>query len=206
VLVVSVVGTPRPGGGEASLLEDFVLCARWAAAAGADIVEANFSCPNVSTAEGSVFQDAVFSRRLARALRGALPSTPLFIKSGHFEDLAALRRFYRAVDRAADAVVLVNGVSRRVVRADGEPAFVGVARVGILGKEIHGAAVSNVREAVEYSRKRGLAVRTVAVGGVMHADDPAPFFAAGAAGVVLGGAPMLDPYLAVKIKSRHPEW
>jgi len=82
LLVVSVVGTPAEGGGEASLVEDFCRCARWADEAGADIVEANFSCPNVCTAEGSIYQAPGASGRLALALREALPSTPLFIKSG----------------------------------------------------------------------------------------------------------------------------
>ena len=49
-------------------------------------------------------------------------------------------------------------------------------------------------------------IGTVAVGGVMEPDDAGDFFGAGADGVVLGGAPMLDPLLAIEAKKRHPEW
>ena len=206
VLVVSVVGTPAEGGGEESLAEDFCRCARWADEAGADLVEANFSCPNVCTAEGSVYQDPGASGRLAAALRDSLPSTPLLIKSGHFNDRKKLSRFYQAVDGSADAVVLVNGVSRRVLDSAGRPVFGDFERVGILGKAIHPEAVSNVRAAVECCSRKSLEVKTIAVGGVTAAEDPGPFFDAGAAGVVLGGVPMLDPLLASRMKKSHPEW
>ena len=206
VLVVSVVGTPREGGGEESLVEDFCRCARWASEAGADIVEANFSCPNVCTAEGSVYQDPGASERLASALREVLPSTPLLIKSGHFSDRRRRGSFYRAVDGEADGVVLVNGVSRRVLGADNKPVFGAFERVGILGRAIHPAAVSNVAAAVRCCGSKGLELQTVAVGGVTGVEDPGSFFDAGARGVVMGGVPMLDPLLALRMKESHPEW
>ena len=206
VLVVSVVGTPQEGGGEESLVEDFCRCARWASEAGADIVEANFSCPNVCTAEGSVYQDPGASGRLAAALRGVLPSTPLLIKSGHFSDHRRLGNFYRAVSGSADGVVLVNGVSRRVLGADNKPVFGDYERVGILGKAIHPAAVSNVTAAVDCCRRNDLGVETIAVGGVTGVEHPGPFFDAGARGVVMGGVPMLDPLLAARMKAAYPQW
>ncbi|MFP6739113.1 MAG: hypothetical protein VCD34_10270 [Planctomycetota bacterium] len=206
VLVVSVVGTPEDGGGEESLVDDFCRCARWASEAGADIVEANFSCPNVCTAEGSVYQDPGASGRLAAALRDVLPSTPLLIKSGHFRDRRRLGNFYRAVSGSADGVVLVNGVSRRVLGADNKPVFGDFERVGILGRAIHPAAVSNVTAAVRFCAKNKLGLGTIAVGGVTGVEDPAPFFDAGARGVVMGGVPMLDPHLALRMKKSHPGW
>jgi len=210
VLIVSVVGTPGSAddadGGEGALAEDFALCARWAAEAGADIVEANFSCPNVCTPEGSVYQDAKASGRFARAIRDALPSTPFVIKCGHFSDARELRSFYRAVDGSADAVVLVNGLARRVLDEDDRPVFGSFERVGILGRGILDAAVANVKEAVRSTCRRSSNLRTIAVGGVVEPEAPGRFFDVGAEAVVLGGAPMIDPLLAQKMKERHPEW
>ena len=37
---------------------DYAQCARWAVESGADCVEANFSCPNVATCDGQLYQDA----------------------------------------------------------------------------------------------------------------------------------------------------
>ena len=163
-------------------------------------------CPNVCSQEGSVYQDPNASRRLARSLRDALASTPLLIKCGHFRDPRDLRAFYTAVDGSADAVVLVNGVARRVRHADGRPVFGEFDRVGVLGKEIHAAALSNVRAAVEHVRRRGSSIGSVAVGGVLSEEAPRPFFDAGADAVVMGGAPMFDPMLAARMKRSHPDW
>jgi dihydroorotate dehydrogenase (NAD+) catalytic subunit len=204
VLIVSVVGTPVSGGGEEALIEDFVRCARWAAAAGAHCVEANYSCPNVTTPEGSIYQDPRSSGRLSRALRAALPSTPFLIKAGHFETRARLQAFTRAVAGLADALVIVNGISRRVVGRDGKPAFPGYERVGILGRALHEPAVEAVQEAVSAGRRPGLPV--LAVGGVLEERDAADFFAAGAAAVLSGSGAALDPLLAVRLKQARPEW
>lgn len=205
-LVVSVVGTPRDGGGTESLAEDFARCARDAAAAGAQAVEANFSCPNVLSAEGSIYQDPALAGRLATALRDALPSTPLLIKCGAFRDPGGLESFLSAVAPSADAVVLVNGIQRRVLRADGRPVFGRIERVGILGRAIHGPAVEAVRRAVAHVAGRGLELEVIGVGGAMDEHDPGDFLAAGASGVVLGSVPMLDPGLAARLKAAHPDW
>lgn len=214
VLVVSVVGTPGPairgGAGEASqreaLAEDYVRCARWAARAGAHVVEANYSCPNVCSAEGQVYQDPRFSRELSRLLREALPSTPFLIKAGHFRTRAKLLAFYKAVDGLADGVILVNGVSGRVLTQEGKAVFPGHERVGILGRFIHTPALENVKLATALTRKEKLRPRTLAVGGVFDEEDAADFFDVGAAAVLLGGGAALDPQFAVRMKTAHPEW
>ena len=206
ILIVSVVGTPSRGGGEDELVEDYRRAARWAAEAGAHIVEANLSCPNVCTAEGTIYHDAKLVRVLAIALRDALPSTPLFVKVGHLGSERAARSLYEALDGKVDAAVLVNGIARRVVQGDGRPAFGRFDRVGILGAAIHSAAVADVRRAITVTEAGGLRVGTVAVGGVTTAGDPGAFFRARARGVLLGSAPAFDPLLAVRMKADHPDW
>lgn len=206
ILIVSVVGTPTGEGGADALIEDFARCATWAAAAGADVVEANLSCPNVCTAEGSIYEDAPLARRVALALRDALPSTPLLVKIGLLGSREAIATLYEALGTAVDGVVLVNGIARRVVREDGRPAFGRFERVGVLGAAIHAAAVTTVERATLVSREAKLPTATLAVGGITTDDDPLDFFAAGAAGVLLGSAPMFDPGIAARMKARHPEW
>ncbi len=206
VLMVSVVGTPRDGGTFADLVEDFARCARWAAGAGADVVEANYSCPNVTTSEGSLYEDARRSGELSRTLRDALPSTPFLIKAGHFETGPGLRAFFEAVKDHADGVVIVNGVARRVHGPDGRPVFPGHEVAGIIGRAVHGPALDNVRRAVLLTRRNGWKIETLAVGGVLSVSEAERFFEAGAAAVLIGGGAALMPGLAAEIKSAHPEW
>jgi dihydroorotate dehydrogenase len=209
VLIVSVVGTPPPlhPSSAEQLAEDFARCARWAAEAGADVVEANFSCPNVCSAEGMVYRDPATSRLIAECIRAAIPATPFLVKAGYFAQLEALEAFLRAVETSADGVVLVNAVSRRVVNADGTPTFgAAMPRVGILGGAIHDVCVENVRQAVAMRDRLGLRLHILAVGGVLTGEDAAHYFAAGAEAVLMGGAPMFRPDLAIRIKQSHPEW
>ncbi len=206
VLIVSVVGTPRAGGGFEALVEDFVKCARWAAEAGADVVEANYSCPNVTTSEGALYQDARRSNTLSRALKEALPSTPLLIKAGHFATKAQLRAFYEAVNGGASGVVIVNGVARRVHGRDGQPAFPGHEIAGIIGRAVHAPALDNVKKATALAREKRWEIETLAVGGVLSADEAEAFFTAGVSAVLVGGGAALIPGLAAELKRAHPEW
>ncbi len=206
VLIVSVVGTPREEGTFEDLVEDFVQCARWAAGAGADVVEANYSCPNVTTGEGSIYQDARRSEALSRALRGALPSTPFVIKAGHFATKPRLRAFYEAVKDHADGVVIVNGVARRVHGPDGKPVFPGHEVAGIIGWAVHTPALDNVRKAVALTREKRWRIETLAVGGVLSENEAAQFFETGVSAVLIGGGAALLPGLAAELKTAHPEW
>src|SRR5262245_13541946 len=52
LLVVSVVASPAPDWTLDQIADDFAVCARRARDAGADAIEANLSCPNVSSQEG----------------------------------------------------------------------------------------------------------------------------------------------------------
>jgi len=56
-------------------VDDFVAAAKLAADAGAPVVESNFSCPNVTSAEGSVFTSVEMSGLIATKLVAALGDT-----------------------------------------------------------------------------------------------------------------------------------
>lgn len=202
VLVVSVVGTPGVDGGADALVEDFACTARWAAEAGAHVVEANFSCPNVCTREGRLDRDLDLSRELARALRDSLPSTPWLVKAGHLEDVRERDAFLDAIHEYADGIALVNGVTRRVLDGRGSPAFASMERVGVIGAAIRERSFDAVRHAVEWVTRRRSSLRVIGVGGVTRIEDVERFLALGTHAVMLGGLPMFDPSFAERAKRR----
>src|SRR6266536_1621250 len=51
ILIVSVVGTPESRSPIEQLADDYARCVRWAVEAGADMIEANLSCPNIDGGE-----------------------------------------------------------------------------------------------------------------------------------------------------------
>ncbi len=207
VLIVSVVASPDDGDKEEEVAADFAQCAAWAAEAGADVVEANFSCPNVCSAEGSVYLDAGLSGRIAERIRDAVGKTPILIKSGHFTDDAAMEVFLSEVAESANGVVLVNGIAREVRHRDGRPAFGNnFVRAGVLGRVIHAPSVASMRRASKFIKTEGLPLDLIGVGGAAMAEDVEEFMDAGAAAVMLGSSPMYLPDLAVEIKKKHPDW
>ena len=72
LLIVSVVASPEDGWSAEQVADDYAQCAAWAAEAGADVIEANYSCPNVCSAEGQVYCDASFSEMVTQTIRLSL--------------------------------------------------------------------------------------------------------------------------------------
>ena len=207
MLIVSVVATPSDPATVQEVTNDFCRCAQWAAEAGADAIEANFSCPNVCSAEGTIYMDNELSRAISKGIRDAVGKTPFLIKVGHFSEREKMRAFLQAIHGHADGITLVNAISRPVLHRDGRPAFgKQFIKAGVLGRAIHQPSVEDVRQAAQMVRADGLRLSIAAVGGVSQEQDVIDFFEAGADAVLMGSSPMYLPDLAAEMKSRHPEW
>lgn len=206
VLIVSVVGTARPGLDAAAFVEDFARLAATAAANGADAVEADLSCPNVAKREGEVYLDAALSARIAAAAKQAIAGRPLLLKIGDIPDRAKLAEFLERVAGAADGVVMINAPSRRIVDRSGAPAFgAGRERAGLTGGAVRSVALRAVAAAAEIVARRQLALGIVGVGGIASAADARAFLEAGAAAVQAATAAAWNPNLAAEIKAAAPE-
>ena len=207
MLIVSVVATPNDHATAEEVANDFCRCAQWAAEAGADAIEANFSCPNVCSPEGTIYMDNELSRIIAKSIRAVVGQTPFLIKVGHFGEREKMSSFLQAMDGLADGVTLVNAISRPVLHRDGRPAFgKQFIKAGVLGRAIHQPSVEDVRQAAQIVRADGLRLSIAAVGGVSQEQDIIDFFDAGADAVLMGSSPMYLPDLAAEMKRRHPEW
>ncbi|MBM4001715.1 MAG: hypothetical protein FJ295_00290 [Planctomycetes bacterium] len=207
LLIVSVVATPGPRDGLDELADDFARCAAWAVASGSHAIEANLSCPNVCSAEGTLYHDAEASRLVAQRIRAAIGSVPLLLKLGAFPSDDAMVRLFRAVNGLADGVTMVNCLSRPVLHPNGEPVFGARFRMaGVLGRSIHRPSVEIVRAAKNCLEREKLSLQIAAVGGASTIEDIADFFHAGADAVLCGSSPMYLPDLAIEAKRRHPEW
>lgn len=207
ILIVSVVATPAENPTPDEVADDFAKCAAWAAEAGADAIEANFSCPNVCSAEGSIYMDPAFSRQIGLRIRGAIGQMPLLLKIGQYKTSDEMRRFLQALNGVANGITLVNAISRPVLHRDGRPAFgEKFVRAGVLGRAIHAPCVQSVRDAASIIRTDKLSLSIAAVGGISTESDAADFFDAGADAVLMGSSPMYLPGLAAELKRAHPEW
>lgn len=201
VLVVSIVGTP---GQEKDFIEDFVETAFLAKQAGAEIIEANFSCPNVSTGEGSVYQDSKQVERLSLALKKVLGPIPLIIKVGVFSDFEGLKQVLIAAERSGvQAVSGINTISREVLNEEGRSPFDSArVRSGICGAPIRKKALEFITRARAVIQQENLDLQLIGVGGVItpeHIDD---FLVKGADFVQVATGMMWNPYLAQEYHQR----
>ena len=195
VLSVSVVASPQDGWTMAHLAEDFAQCAAWAADAGAQVVEANLSCPNVCTKEADLYLSPDAAAEIASTVRARLPrEVPLALKVGLFHHEEQAAAVLRAVNPFAQAVSSTNSITASV-----RGRFGGLRR-GIGGAATTARCLSELVMLSRLIRAGGLALKLIGVGGVMTARDVRERLAAGAENVHLATAPMIDPAIGIRIR------
>lgn len=195
-MVVSIVGTP----GEGDFIEDFVSAALFAKECGAKIIEANFSCPNVTTGEGDIAGNPESVFEIAYRLVNAIGPTPLMIKVGTFSSTDQLRQtLYAAARAGVRAVSGINTISMKVVDEQGRPAL-GKDRLtsGVCGSPIRKKALEFVQSARTIIDRERLGLQIFGCGGITLPEHFQEFLDAGAdiAGTATGM--MWDPYIAMK--------
>ncbi|MFH1737751.1 MAG: dihydroorotate dehydrogenase [bacterium] len=206
ILIVAVVGTPREGWGIDELFDDYAQCALWAKEAGADVVETNLSCPNVTTSEGQIYRSAEDSVAVCSRIRERIGATPFVVKIGAFSGDEEARQWLDSVAPFIDGVVTLNTLSRTVHR-NGKEAFPGRPVAGVTGAGIADAARDCVRQMVDLREKLGLNLAVMGVGGVMDAEGFAKMRDVGADAVLVATGAMLIPDLAIRIRryeASHP--
>ncbi|MFP6762350.1 MAG: hypothetical protein VB858_01990, partial [Planctomycetaceae bacterium] len=169
-LSVSVVGTVQDGWSITDLADDYAQCVRWAIDAGADAVEMNFSCPNVVTCDGQLYQQPGDARLVAQAVRQAAGSKPVIVKIGHVTESETAALLLDALSGSVDAIAMTNSVASMVRASDGELLFEGQKR-GICGAATRRASVTQTRLFAGLVRERGDTLRLIGVGGAATADD-----------------------------------
>lgn len=198
VLVVSVVASPEENSTLESIAQDFAQCAFWAKEAGAQVVEANLSCPNVCTSEGQLYTSPEASRLISQAIRHTVGNTPIVLKIGLFGTEAEADAFIHAVANHVDALSTTNSISA-VVRDGTSQLFGGLTR-GIGGICIRDRCLEEVRMLAALIAKRHLPTRLIGVGGIASVADVVSRLDAGAHNVQLATAAMLDPFIALQIR------
>lgn len=200
LLNVSVVGTVQPGWSIDRLADDYAQCASWSVEAGADTIETNFSCPNVSTCDGQLYQDCAAARLVAERVRQAIGRTPLVIKIGHVRDEQAAHELLAALADVADALAMTNSVATKVVAPDGSLLFDGQVR-GICGDATRQASLAQTALFARLIAEERWPLKLIGVGGASTADHVRAYLAAGAESVHLATAAMLRPETALEIRA-----
>lgn len=204
VLVVSVVGTQDATitNAEASLDQlsnDFAQCAKWAIDSGAHGVEANFSCPNVSTADGQLYQQPVAAGFVAQMIREQIGDAPLVLKIGHMANRPQCEEFVRHVGPFISGLAMTNSIAAQVQTKTGTLLFDSQPR-GICGDSIREASVDQVRLFADVASRQAIGLDIIGVGGISSADHVRSYLASGATSVGIATSAMIDPRVALQIR------
>ena len=202
LLSVSVVATEQPGWTLDDLADDYARCARWAVESGADTVETNFSCPNVSTCDGQLYQSPADAGLVAQHVREAIGAKPYIIKIGHIAPEQDADALVAALSPWADALALTNSIATHVVDERGTPLFDGQRR-GICGAAIREASVAQTARLRDVIARRGDKLRLIGVGGAFCSADIEAYLRAGAHAVHLATAAMIRPDVALEIRKKE---
>ena len=201
LLSVSVVGTVQPGWEIDDLADDYARCARWAVESGADAIEMNFSCPNVSTSDGQLYQAPKSARTVASRVRQCIGETPLVVKIGHLSDDSLAADLIGSVNGIADGLAMTNSIAAAVTSSGGDPFFDGQLR-GICGEAIRAESTAQVARFSRLIAACASNLAIVAVGGISDADHISQYQKAGASAFHLATAAMLDPSVGRRIRRK----
>ena len=201
VLSVSVVGTIQEGWTLDDLAGDYAQCAKWAVESGADCVETNYSCPNVDTCDGQLYQQPRDAALIAARVRDAIGDVPYIVKIGHVDSRSDAERLLETLSPYVDAMAMTNSVATQIRDDTGQLLFDGQKR-GICGAATHEASLRQLKLFVEAARQKGLATHMIGVGGISTAAHVREHLDAGAEAVHIATAAMVDPEIALRIKGK----
>ncbi|MGI9474302.1 MAG: hypothetical protein ACR2NZ_22365 [Rubripirellula sp.] len=200
VLAVSVVGTMQDGWTIEQLADDYAQCAAWAVESGADCIETNFSCPNVTTCDGQLYLDANASNQVARTVKAAIGPVPLIIKIGHLDSVDQTAMLLDAVSEEATALAMTNSIATTIGHSDDSLLFDRQQR-GICGRGIRDSSIAQVERFSQQIDRRQSSLEIIGVGGVERASDLQRYLSAGASACHSATAVMTDPSVALRIRA-----
>jgi orotate phosphoribosyltransferase len=191
VLIVSIFG---------NTVDEWIQTAQLAVEGGADIIEVNFSCPNLNTNNEPIYlrPDDVFY--ITHAIVQSIPAhIPLIIKCGVFTDHTLMRDMLVAAAHAgAQGICGINSVPMKVIDSDGAPFFGTRIMAGVSGAAIRQLALDFISTASMIIRDENLNLVLVGVGGITMARHFSQFLGLGATIALSATGMMHNPCLAAE--------
>lgn len=193
ILIVSVFGTDQPN---RSCVQDFAYTAQIAHHAGAQIIEANLSCPNLGEHE-PLYKNPERVFEISKEIKKVLPQVPLIIKVGYCTK-ELLEKIMLAIARAgAQGICGINTVPMRVINQNGTPFFGKKREIsGISGNPIRSLALDFIQNAAYINAQHIFGLTILGTGGIIKATHFDTFLTAGAHAALSATGTMWNPYLA----------
>ena len=179
--------------------EDFAYVARrLTESGGADAIELNISCPNVSHGLDYATQPHLTAEVIAAVK--AVTHLPIIAKlSPNVTDIRPIAK--AAEDAGADAISLINTVIGTAIDARKRTFKLANKTGGLSGPAIKPIALLAV-----YRVAQTVSVPIIGMGGIMNATDAVEFLLAGATAVAAGTVNFVNPLAAIEIADGIAEY
>lgn len=203
VLIVSIMGSASE---DRTLEEDFAILARAAVVAGAQIVEANLSCPNLHS-PFFIYKDPVAVSSIATAISKSVPNIPVILKVGVFDSFDQMKEVFQAATAShAKGICGINSIGTNIYDREGGPAFgPGREKAGVSGSYLRPFALEFIRQARQIIDEEGLDLALLATGGITKPEHFILFLEAGADIALSATGAMWNPDLARQFQQLRVE-
>lgn len=183
VVIVNVAG---------ARLDEYVnICTRLADCPRADMVELNFSCPNVESGM-EIGRSAAQAERAVREVKKVFPRPVVAKLSPNVSDIGEIARACEA--GGADAVSLINTLVGMAVDIETSRPRLTNNTGGLSGPAIKPVALAMVHQVYG-----AVKIPVIGIGGIMSWRDVVEFLLCGASAIQIGTALFIEPDAPVKI-------
>lgn len=194
VLIVSVYGE---GTSLESVSLDFAEAALIAKESGADIIELNFSCPNLLKSGEPLYRNPECVYEITKQVVKSVEEIPILIKLGLISERDFADKLLIAAARAgARGISAINSISMRVLDRMQLPVFGERIYSGVSGYPIRKLAIQCIKKLAHINQKEKLDLVILGVGGITLPEHFNEFFNAGADIALSASGMMWNPYLA----------
>jgi dihydroorotate dehydrogenase len=196
VLIVSVYGE---GDSLSAISKDFAAVALMAKEAGADIIELNFSCPNLMKSGEPLYWSIEYVSQITTCVVKCMGDIPVLVKLGliHEQELA-LKLLISAARAGARGISAINSISMCVLNEKHHPAFGKRVYSGVSGYPIRRLALKSVKKLVQINQNEKLNLAILGMGGIIFPEHFSEFLNTGVDVALSATGMMWNPYLAAQ--------
>lgn len=163
-----------------------------------EIIEVNISCPNVHNGGMSFGTDARSAAEVTKAVK-SVTTKPVYMKlSPNVTDITEIAKACEAA--GADGISLINTLMGMRIDLKTKKPIIANKMGGFSGSAIFPVALRMVYQVYE-----AVKVPIIGMGGVTTAEDVIEMMLAGATGVEIGAANLINPYVCKDIIEKLPE-
>jgi dihydroorotate dehydrogenase len=184
---------------------DMLIAGTAAAIAGAQVIEFNLACPNVTenTEEGEMFQSPQLVSYLFSEWNRRFPNLPAGFKAGLYKDKDQMRRVLATGGDNIGYISLINAIAMEVLDEDGKQIVGAGTRAGTFGPIIRRLAKEEIEWAADIRVREGLHYEIIGGGGITSIRNVDEYLNLGADAVFIAGLAFEHPELAYEYRLAH---